>query len=92
MGDINCQSGSHGALKVSGGVRYFRIVGQRKPVALLYAIAQAYRQFNPRSHTAYFITRTQRGGMMHPPRVLKLRVVELSENNSGLLSTSTREW
>ena len=33
----------------------------------------------------------QGGGLYDPPRVSKLRVVELSGKTSGLLSTSTRD-
>ena len=33
-----------------------------------------------------------RGVDTTPPRVSKLRAVELSGKNSGLLSTSTRDW
>ena len=41
--------------------------------------------------TANSITRTCRG-VLRSPRVSKLIVVELSEKNSGLLSTSIRDW
>ena len=48
---------------------------------------------NPRPCTPIFITWTCRGGgRCDPPRVSKLRVVEFSGKNGGLLSTSTRDW
>ena len=65
---------------------------------LLQEALRKWGGLNPRPCAAYFITRTcvwwggwGGGGVMHSPRVSKLRVLELSEKNSGLLSTSTRD-
>ena len=46
------------------------------------------------AHFLYFTTFVSGGGgdWCDPPGIWKLSVVELSRKNSGLLSTSTRDW
>ena len=48
---------------------------------------------NPRPSSVFrHLPQCRGGGWCDPPGVSKLSVVELSRKNSGLLSTSTRDW